>query len=899
MPNSERTIERRPSSHARIFFPAVLVVATLLSACGGGGGGGGSGASSGPPPSTAPPDPGDDPPAVTYSGSSSAATFTESPDNSGRMADRIVDSVVFAESLGYTLTSVVGAIRSCVVAPIFGELAADGSGWRSGTLQNCDAGNGLKWNGKAIFRSKAPNGGNRETSLTFAALTVVRYGHTWTIAGSVQNVDAGATYTVTANFAVRDAAGNSFRAENVVIELTQSSSPLLAKVSGRVYESGIGYSELSTANSIELVTTSAYVRGGGAIRARGTGSSIWISPVTPRLTALELDTSGLPTASKSVLLQSDDAFEAQLSNPHPGSFGAAAGPEQTLIPGKQYRLNGRFTGADSHAWADFSWQLMMVPPGSAAQLVDAHSPTPALTPDLQGVYSVMLTSSSGNTVTTDAVSLRVPYPEDTFVPPASAFSIGPYLGPDIAAPASHSISGTTAFSTYAPTGNPVVYDYALADSRGATIEHAQIGPDQSLPTTGFSYTGFQEQRLFKTGEEQVARRFVAHQLPLAFHRPVGFRGLGAGFGLAVGDVSGHGRQDIVATGYLLVPGGNVKTVGVYRSNSPGRYADPQYVSAGNGGAVVLGDFNGDGRPDIAVESFSAIDLIFQQSDGGWSAPQHLEPARGRCGNDIGNPAHPFVTADFNADGYADLALICPYSPSSIVVFMENGDGTFTERDIPMTEEPRVLLAADVTNDGLADLIGVFVSPFTNAPAHADVYPSTGASFGAAVVYPIPEPPTGGTVAGATGDYDGDGRPDLVVATLKGYYWFRQSGGSGFTGGGKLAPFDKPLWATDVDIAAEFQVGEMVLHDVDDDGRVDVIVRSSITNSILFLLHQPNGALAPANSVFARGSNRDQLTLPAFLDENGDGRTDMAYRGGVNPEPGQGQVGVAFVFGRKP
>ncbi len=139
----------------------------------------------------------------------------------------------------------------------------------------------------------------------------------------------------------------------------------------------------------------------------------------------------------------------------------------------------------------------------------------------------------------------------------------------------------------------------------------------------------------------------------------------------------------------------------------------------------------------------------------------------------------------------------------------------------------------------------------------------------------------------------------MVATLKGYYWFRQSGGSGFTGGGKLAPFDKPLWATDVDIAAEFQVGEMVLHDVDDDGRVDVIVRSSITNSILFLLHQPNGALAPANSVFARGSNRDQLTLPAFLDENGDGRTDMAYRGGVNPEPGQGQVGVAFVFGRKP
>jgi len=868
-----------------------IAIGCSVSGCGGGGGGGAS--PSTPQPPGIPADPGDDPPTVTYTGNTSPATLTQAPTSSGRMADRIVDAVVATQSLGVYLARTV---RGDVCAlPIGRGLAADGTGWIAATLRDCDPGNGTKWSGKAILRIK--NSSGLETSLTFPALTLVGAGgRSTTMAGSVQIQDA-ATLKLTSNFALQDSSGGSARVESFVLEFPVRSSPQPARVSGHIYDSNVGYAEISTNGEFQVTQENTYLRsGGGSIRARGASSSVWISPLTPRLTALELDTAGLDTASKSVLLVSNASFETQLANPAPGQFGAAAGPEQTLSLGQQYRLNGRFTGADSHVWFDFSWRLAVTPPGSNAELLDAHSPTPGLVPDAPGAYSVELASSDGSNVTLDLVSLSVPYAEDTHVPPPSLVSVGPYLGPDIAAPATHSLSATTAFSTFEPTPNAVRYDYMLLDPRGTRVEQVQVSPDQTLPTTGLSITGFHEQSLFNALEGRGTRRFAAHELPLRYHRPVGFRALGVGRGIAVGDLSGDGRPDIVATGYRLVPGGNVKTVGVYRNVSPGRYAAPQYVGAGNGGAVVLGDFNGDTRLDIAAEAaYTGIDLIFAQADGSWSSPQRLAPARPQCGVDVDTFAHPLVTADFNGDGRSDLAVIYSCSPAAIVVFTQNGDGSFTEQDISPTREPRTLLTADVTNDGLADLIGVFTSPFTNAPAYVEVYPSTGASFGAAISYDIPEPPTGGTVAGGTGDYDGDGRTDLVVATLNGYYWFRQVG-AGFAAATKLAPFDKPLWASNAEGAPTFQVSELRIQDIDDDGRPDVVALSNIMNSILFLTHKADGTLGPADSAFALGNGRDQYTLPWFFDENGDGRTDMVYRGAVVPDAGQ--PGVALVLSRR-
>jgi hypothetical protein len=805
------------------------------------------------------------------------------------MADRLVDAIVATQALGNYLAP-LAAGGPCASSTSRG-LESDGTGWIVVTLQDCDPGNGSKWSGKAVLRIKTANGVSpRETSLTFPALTVVRSnGTSLTMAGSVQILD-GTTLKVTSSFALRESNGSA-QVESFALEFPVRSAPQPARVSGRIYDSILGYADVTTTGVFQVTRENTYLRpGGGSVRARGAGSSIWISPVTPRLTALELDKAGLDTAGKSVLLASDASFETQLANPAPARFGAAAGPEQTLSPGQPYRANGRFTGADSHAWFDFSWRLAMAPPGSNAELRDARSPTPTLVPDVPGAYSLELRSSDGTNVTADMLSLRVPYPEDTNVPPPSLVSVGPYLGPDIVAPPTHLVSPTTAFSTFEPTPNAVRYGYLLFDPRGARVEQVEVAADLALPTTGLSRTGFHEQSLNNSLEGRITRQFVAHETPLAFHRPVGFRDLGVGRGVAVGDVTGDGRADIVTTGYRLVPGGNVKTVGVYRNVAPGRHAAPQYVSAGNGGAVVLGDFNADLRLDIAAESANtSIDLIFQQSDGSLSSPQRLALAIGPCGVDVDTRAHPLVTADFNADGRSDLAVMCG---TTIFAFIQNGDGSFTEQDVSASRDPRDLLAADVTNDGFADLIGVFTSPSTNSPPYVEVYPSTGTAFAAPVSYPLPDPPTFGTVAGAAGDYDGDGRTDVVAVTLSGYYLLRQFG-SGLSAASKLAPFDKPLWATDVEGAPIFQVGALRLHDIDGDGRRDIIALSEITNSFFFLT-RPGGSLQPASSGFPLGSGRDHYTLPVFFDENGDGRTDMVYRGGVAADGG---VGVAVVFGR--
>jgi hypothetical protein len=162
----------------------------------------------------------------------------------------------------------------------------------------------------------------------------------------------------------------------------------------------------------------------------------------------------------------------------------------------------------------------------------------------------------------------------------------------------------------------------------------------------------------------------------------------------IGDFNGDGIPDIVSAPH----GGIAVSLG----NGDGTFAAPLIpnVDPLDGiNAFGLGDFNGDGITDLLVadEDTGQLTVLLGNGDGTFSVGQSMP-----------DPAASLAVADFNNDGKLDVAL-AGISQATISVFASNGDGTFADGfDV-------ALVAGDLTSLAAADLTGMAPPTCLRAP----------------------------------------------------------------------------------------------------------------------------------------------------------------------------------------
>jgi hypothetical protein len=177
-------------------------------------------------------------------------------------------------------------------------------------------------------------------------------------------------------------------------------------------------------------------------------------------------------------------------------------------------------------------------------------------------------------------------------------------------------------------------------------------------------------------------------------------------------------------------------------------ADFPLGSGSNPASVVVGDFNGDGRPDLAVSDSqnNLVSILLGSANGSFVA-----------GGTYGTGPSPtaLVVADFNGDKRLDLAVVNA-NAGTISILLGNGDGTFQGRvDYPVGESPVGIVAADFDSDGNIDLATVSV----NDSAVAILRGNGDGTFEGQALLLVPSGPT--LLAG--GDVNGDGKIDLITS----------------------------------------------------------------------------------------------------------------------------------------
>jgi hypothetical protein len=342
--------------------------------------------------------------------------------------------------------------------------------------------------------------------------------------------------------------------------------------------------------------------------------------------------------------------------------------------------------------------------------------------------------------------------------------------------------------------------------------------------------------------------------------------------VAVADFNHDGKPDlaVVNAGPLSTPTSQ-SSVSVLLGNGSGSFqpavTTPVLNSGpGNGNAqsVAVGDFNGDGLPDVALNTAGpagpAVEVLLGQGDGSFR-PNHLILPVGQT---------PLSVAAGDFDGNGALDLVTANSNGTVSVLLSNGDGTFRPRtDLTVGAAPRAVAVGDFNGDGRLDVAvaqqlsntvsvllghgdGTFARPLVFAASGQDV------TFAPSSI--------------AVGDVNGDGRSDLVINLIGG----EDSTVSqlGVLLGNGDGTFRAPILQSPDTSGGD---GDVALGDFNNDGRLDAAVggQAALPDGLTVLTGNGDGTFGvPFQSPLRFSTGGTDPFGVAAADLNGDGLLDL-------------------------
>jgi len=333
--------------------------------------------------------------------------------------------------------------------------------------------------------------------------------------------------------------------------------------------------------------------------------------------------------------------------------------------------------------------------------------------------------------------------------------------------------------------------------------------------------------------------------------------------VAITDLNGDGKPDLAVDN-------QANQVSILLGDGTGAFTaavgSPFSTGGNNSRSIAVADYNGDGRPDIAVANLTGnyISILFNNGGGTFTTPSSVN---------VGVQQDSVATADFNGDGKADLVTANVFD-QSISIFFGDGTGGFTQATgspnaLGTNSFPNQVIAKDFDGNGTPDVV-----VNRSGASDVEVFRNNGTGVFTSLSGPFSAATTSEGVA--SGDFNGDGLPDLVSVGSNGADILLNTGPANFV---QAAGNPAPLGADP--LAA-------VSGDFNEDGKIDFAANNSSDNNVSVLLNTSIQQLDPGTPPPNFGNQNVGTVGPAetITLDGGTGLTTHITRittAGANPD----------------